>query len=97
MMNLYIHFLIVSSGSSVLTWLAIKYLILKYQLNSEASTVDLIACVIASSSACGFIGIVLVDRTQYAESALFYWAVPIIIGFVFSVIACRQIFQATNN
>jgi hypothetical protein len=104
MMSLYIRFLIVAIGSSALTWLAIKYLIVKYRLDIAGGAIDLVACVVAASSTCGFIGIVLVDRTQYAESALFYWMVPIAIGFVFGVITCRQItedaldrFQGTKS
>lgn len=97
MMNLYVRFLIVALGSSVLAWLAIKYFIQRYELNTKVRKLDLLACVGTASSTCGFIGIVLVDRTKYAESALFYWGVPITVGFVFGVIACRQLFQTTSD
>jgi hypothetical protein len=93
MMNLYIRFLIVAVVSSVLAWATVKYLLWKYYTRSEVSLLDLLACVITASATCGFVGIVLVDTSAYAESALFYWGIPIGIGFVFGVVAGRQVFM----
>ncbi|MBL0038828.1 MAG: hypothetical protein IPP36_09885 [Nitrosomonadales bacterium] len=97
MNNLYIRFLIVAVGSSALAWIIIKYLISKYHSKSNVSIFDLLACVIGASSTCGFIGIVLVDGTQYAKSAIFYWGIPIIFGFIFGVAACHQLVLSPDN
>jgi len=91
MIDLYIRLLIVAVISSTLAWIVIKYLLSKYHYNLNVGTLDLLVCVIVASSVFGFVGIVLVDRTQYAELALFYWGIPIALGSVFGVIAFRQI------
>lgn len=93
MINLYARFLVVAIGSSVLTLAAVKYLFWERFSPFEGRIMQLFACAVVASSTCGFIGIILVDGTRYAESPLFNWAAPIAIGSVFGVIACRQIFS----
>lgn len=97
MSDIYTRFLIVVLVSSPLAWLILKYLIQRYHTKAEISPLTLWACVIGASATCGFIGIVLVDGSQYAESAIFFWGVPILFGVIFGATACHQLFMSRDD
>ena len=97
MINIYLRFLIVAVGASALAWFAMKYFMARYQFECELQSLDLLIAIILASSVCGFVGIMLIDETQFAESALFYWLAPIVIGSVFGVIGTLQIFLSSRS
>ena len=97
MADIYFRFIMVAAGSSTLAWLAMKYLIARHQGVCEVRSLDLLVAVVLASSTCGFVGIMLIDGTKYANSPFFYWLLPIAIGSVFGVIGCQQVFLSSKS
>jgi hypothetical protein len=96
-MNPYIRFLIVAIASTLLAWFATKYPSIRNRTRADLRTADLLACLVAACSTCAFIGIILIDSSRYVDSFLFYWIGPIVIGAVFGVIACKEVFLSSDD
>jgi len=96
MQNIYLRFLIVSIGSSTLALFAIKYYMARYQFECKIKSMDLLIGVAFASSACGFVGIMLIDGTRFDKSVILYWLFPIVIGSVFGVIGTLQILLSSK-
>lgn len=97
MSDIYTRFMIVVLVSSPLAWLILKYLVWKHHTEVDLSPLTLWACVIAASATCGFVGILLVDGSQYAGASVFFWGIPILFGTTFGVVACLQLFESCGD